>query len=207
MVNDTSVLLDGPIPGANYTSNPKNYPWHRPPEITNLDDAIEASVERLTEKEAVFGLLSLISNGMTVAAATDVFVTSGIGAGKWTPDFAILLAGPVARIIKMLCDGYGVEYRMGIEENEKALPTPVGLAKVKEIEAKKAEKIGEEVAGKVSDLQEEADIISSEEPAQPTGGLMGARPEEMSAPASAEEQSSMLGYGGEDEQEDEEVMA
>lgn len=204
MVNDNSVLLDGPIPGANYTSDTKNYPWHRPPEITNLDEAIEASVERLTEKEAVFGLLSLIQNGMSVATATDVFVTSGIGAGKWTPDFAILLAGPVARIIKMLCDGYGVDYRMGIEEDERKLPTPVGLAKLKEIESKKAEEVGAEVAAKVSDVQEEAQVIS--EP--PTGGLMGANPEEMSAPASPEEQDSMLGYGDEGLDEDEEeVMA
>lgn len=204
MVNDNSVLLDGPIPGANYTSDTKNYPWHRPPEITNLDEAIEASVERLTEKEAVFGLLSLIQNGMSVATATDVFVTSGIGSGKWTPDFAILLAGPVARIIKMLCDGYGVDYRMGIEEDERKLPTPAGLAKLKEIESKKAEEVGAEVAAKVSDVQEEAQVIS--EP--PTGGLMGANPEEMGAPASLEEQDSMLGYGDEglDEYE-EEVMA
>lgn len=205
-MNDNSVLLDGPIPGSNYTSNTKNYPWHRPPEITNLDDAIEASVERLTEKEAVFGLLSLIQNGMTVAAATDVFVTSGIGAGKWTPDFAILLAGPVARIIKMLADGYGIEYRMGIEEDERRLPTPASLAKIKEIQASKAQKVGEEVAGKVADVQSEADIIA--EPTTPTGGLMGATPEELAQPAGAEEQDSMLGYGPEEQpMDDEEVMA
>jgi len=210
MLNDKSVLVDGPIPGANYTSDTKNYPWHRPPEITDLDTAIEVSVAQLTEKKAVFGLLSMIQNGMSIAAATDIFVTSGIGAGKWTPDFAILMAGPVARIMKMLADGYGIEYRMGIEEDERSLPTPVGLKKLKEIEMAKAESVGEKVAEQAMDVQAEAeDVVSSEEPSAPVGGLMGATPEEMIGnTASQDEQDSMLGYGPTDEDTtDEEVMA
>lgn len=206
---DKSVLLDGPIPGANYTSDTKNYPWHRPPDITNMDEAIEAAVTKLTEKEATFGLLSMMANGMTLAQATDIFVTSGIARGKWTPDFAILLAGPVARIIKMLADGYGIEYRTGIEENEKALPSPVGMKKMMELDRAKVEKVSEEVAGKTSEVQEEADVISEEEPKAPMRGLMGATPEELAGPASADEQDSMLGYGPDEDQsmDDEEVLA
>lgn len=210
-MNDKSILLDAPIPGANYTSNTKNYPWHRPPDITNFDEAIEVSVAKLTDKEATFGILSMMANGMTLAQATDIFVTSGIAKGKWTPDFAILLAGPVARIIKMLADGYGIEYRTGIEENPSTLPSPVGLKKMMEIDEKKAEKVGAEVASKVEDIQEEAeDTVES-----PSTGLMGISMADTlanEAPASEEEQSSMLGYGEDEDdlepmQDDEEVLA
>ena len=27
----------GPIPGENFTSDERNYPWHRPPEYTDTD--------------------------------------------------------------------------------------------------------------------------------------------------------------------------
>ena len=27
----------GPIPGENFTSDERNYPWHRPPEYTDMD--------------------------------------------------------------------------------------------------------------------------------------------------------------------------
>ena len=37
----TEPEFDGPIPGENFTSETKNYPWHRPPEITDYDEALE----------------------------------------------------------------------------------------------------------------------------------------------------------------------
>lgn len=197
MLKDKSVLLDGPIPGANYTSDTKNYPWHRPPDFTNLDDAIEDSVKKLTRKKSVFGLISMMQNGMTLAAATDTFVTAGIAKGKWTPDFAILIAGPIARIIKMLADGYGIEYKTGLEYEDASLTTGTMLGAMLEVTEEKSEDVGAEVASKLEDIQEEADALP-----ESTGGLMGATPEMLAQPAGQEEQDSMLGYGPEDDQEE-----
>lgn len=109
------MKLSGPIPGENYTSNTKNYPWHRPPEYTDLDKAIEASAKQLMSEEGSVGLLSLIHAGMDLATLTDMFVTSGIGAGKWTPDFALLLAGPVSHIMYLMCKAEGIDCDLGIE--------------------------------------------------------------------------------------------
>ena len=198
-MKDKSLLLDGPIPGANYTSDTRNYPWHRPPEYTTLDDCIEHSVKRLTKKEGVFGILSMLANGVTVAALTDIFVTSGISKGKWTPDFAILLAGPVARIIKMLADGYGIEYRTGIEENDDRLPTEVGVKAM--IDKDRAAMVGADVAGATEEIQDEAEDIISEEDSAPTG-LMGISMDAEEEPADEEEQNSMLGYGADETEED-----
>ena len=33
-----------PIPGANYTSDTRNYPWHRPSDITTYDEAVSVLV-------------------------------------------------------------------------------------------------------------------------------------------------------------------
>ena len=30
--------LDAPIAGANYAADTRNYPWHRPPDITEYDE-------------------------------------------------------------------------------------------------------------------------------------------------------------------------
>jgi hypothetical protein len=113
-----SRAIDGPIPGENYTSDTRNYPWHRPPELTDIDAALDVCAKRLTQKKSAMGILTLLEAGATVTAVTDMFLTSGIGAGKWTPDFAILMAGPVARMIELLAKGAEIEYRMGIEDNE-----------------------------------------------------------------------------------------
>lgn len=112
------MKLTGPIPGENFTSDTKNYPWHRPPEYNDLDKAIDGVAKKLLSEESATGILSMVQAGMTIAALTDTFLTSGIGAGKWTPDFALLLAGPTSHIMCLMCEGYGIEYDLGLEEKK-----------------------------------------------------------------------------------------
>lgn len=109
------ILPEAPIPGENYTSDTKNYPWHRPPEITEMDKAIEASIKQLSTTKGAYGLLNSLQAGVTVVQAADMFVTSGIGMGKWTPDFAILLAGPVARMMEIMAKDAGIKYSLGLD--------------------------------------------------------------------------------------------
>lgn len=106
---------NGPIPGENFTSDTKNYPWHRPPEITNLDQGIELAAKQLMDEEKSHGLLTMMQMGTPLNILTDIFVTSGIGAGKWTPDFAILLAGPVSHIMMLMAKAEGIEPDLGID--------------------------------------------------------------------------------------------
>jgi hypothetical protein len=106
---------NGPIPGENYTSDTKNYPWHRPPEVTSLDQGISLSAKQLMDEEKSSGLLTMMQMGTPLSLLTDMFVTSGIGAGKWTPDFAILLAGPVSHIMMLMAKAHGIEPDLGID--------------------------------------------------------------------------------------------
>lgn len=106
---------NGPIPGENYTSDTKNYPWHRPPEITNFDQGIELAAKQLMDEEKSSGLVTMMQMGTPISMLTDIFVTSGIGSGKWTPDFAILLSGPVSHIMMLMAKAEGFEPDLGIE--------------------------------------------------------------------------------------------
>ena len=58
--------FDGPIPGENYTSDTKNYPWHRPPEYDDLDKAIEYIGKRLTNQEYAVGVLTMLEAGIPI---------------------------------------------------------------------------------------------------------------------------------------------
>lgn len=114
--------MDGPIPGENFTSDTRNYSWHRPPDYTDMNDAVDFCITHLTKKQPAFGVLAALEAGVTVAQATRAIVISGIADGKWTPDFAILLAGPVARIVQTIANGYGIKAELGIDP-DKDLPT------------------------------------------------------------------------------------
>lgn len=159
-------LFDGPIPGANYTSDTKNYPWHRPPEITDMDEAIEWSWKKLTDEDAYVGLLTMFQRGMTVLQAADMFVLGAVGKGKWTVDMAALIAGPIAHIMYLMAKGYGIDVKLGIDKKKK----PMTKSFYKALDAQS--KIDEEKAQSVID---KIDVVKIQENAkkQQTGGLAG----------------------------------
>lgn len=173
--------LSGPIPGENYTSDTRNYPWHRPPEHTNLDKAIEDIGKKLMEPNASVGLLTMLEGGMDVATLTSTFLMSGIGAGKWTPDMALLLAGPTSHIICLMAKGYDIEYDLGVDDKIKT-KTSAYFNGFKKVEKKLAKEAVDSV---------DLDVVKAKAAEKPAAsGMMGAPAPKEVAPS----QNEMLGY-------------
>lgn len=114
-------LFEGPIPGENYTSDTKNYAWHRPPQFTDLDQAIEAIARKVMSEPLCFNIITMLEIGVPVVSIAGIIAMQGIGAGKWTPDYAILLAGPICHIIMIMAETYGVKYKTGLDKNYKIM--------------------------------------------------------------------------------------
>jgi hypothetical protein len=157
---------DGPIPGENFTSNTKNYPWHRPPDITNMDKAVELFLDKVVrDKKRGPGVITLLNMGVPISTVTSIFVKQGIMGGKWTTDYAILVAGPIARIIEMMAKGAGIEYITGWED-ENTAPTMSYFDKLNNPEPMDSQSILQEAQS----LPEPE--VSPAEGAPETGGLL-----------------------------------
>lgn len=154
-------MLNGPIPGENFTSNTKNQAWHRPPEFNDLNKAMDAIGQRLLKRKSAKGILSFLENGVPVATITQMFLMSGVGAGKWTVDFALLLAGPTARLIELMAKGYDVEYSMGIEEDDNPVPTKAFFSGLKSVNSGKVDSAVKEASTEFDALKEEVSQESS----------------------------------------------
>jgi hypothetical protein len=183
---EQDIMFDAPIPGENYTSDTKNYPWHRPPEIDDLDAGIEYSMNALLDDEDMFfQYMAYLDSGLSIVTTTDIFVTMGIANGKWTPDFALLLAGPVSRILEIMSKAYGINAELGLESG-KIPPTGVFKKAARDGTLMPREEVREEV-------EEALDLPPS------TGGMTGlGAPADMMMAAPEDEQMAMLGYGPED---------
>jgi len=188
--------FDGPIPGENFTSDTKNYPWHRPPQHTELDDAIEDAYKTLLEKNASVSIITPLELAVPAVQIADMFCTSGIGKAKWTVDFALLMAGPVTHIIYLMGKSYGVSVDLGIDDGFKA-PTTAFFKEVKQVDRIKAVKSAlgipiEQIKSLAGDQDAPKDVSkdSSSMPPKSSGGFMGEKP------AAAEEQSSFMNSMG-----------
>jgi len=175
-------VFEGPIPGANFTSDERNWPWHRAPDITDTDEALEFIAYEMTDTPKGFRYMNMIESGVTIATVTDIIVTLGIGNGKWTPDFALLLAGPTARFLEIMAKSYNIDnYDLGID-NVQPEPTAAFYRDMQGLQEEKKK----EMAADIEQESEEAGIM---------------------APSSDEEQQMMLGYAADEEpaQDEEEV--
>lgn len=112
------TVNSGPIPGANMTSDTKNYPWRQPPKYANVNDAMDFLADKLTKFKVANGLLSMIEIGLPVYKVAQLVLMQGVGGGFWTVDFALLLAGPTTRMIELICIGFDVKYDLGIADDE-----------------------------------------------------------------------------------------
>ena len=170
--SDIEAKFDGPIPGENYTSDTRNYPWHRPPDLTDYDEIVEHILETISDEYVMPAVMSTLAAGATLASVVDYLLLTNIGKGKFPIDMGILVAGPVARYLQIMADDFGVDYDMGLDDE--FAPMPINLVK--------AIKEAEETKGI------EFEPTSEPDPIEETGLGMAA------GPAPIEEQDAMLGY-------------
>lgn len=108
----------GPIPGENYTSDRQNYPWHQPPEFSNVHDALDKMSVKLTDPKTARNILAFAEGGFPLVRIAQMIIMEGISQGKWTVDMGLLLAGPFTKIFEIMCDSYDIEYDIGITEED-----------------------------------------------------------------------------------------
>ena len=177
-------MFDAPIAGENFTSDTRNYPWHRPPEITDYDDGVDYIIEKLGEKEQAELTYSMLEIGLPITTVVSSMLMQGISKGKFPIDIAILIAGPLARYIEIIAKKNDIKYEMGIEEKNRQPITPTSL----------------KMALGIFEEDEDEEVELPEESPEGAEGFM-APPMDMDGSASPEEQASMLGQIEEDEEE------
>jgi hypothetical protein len=180
------MKIDAPVPGANLLADTRNYPWHRPPDITDYDEAVSYMISRISQEEQAELVYSLLQIDTTVTTVVSGLLMQSIAKGKIPIDLAILISGPVARYIEVLAQTNGYKYDMGTDTSDRVKITPTLL--------KMAMGIVDEDDEEMEDTPEE--VVS----AIPEGGLMGAPTDADKMTASDEEQASMLGMGADSEE-------
>lgn len=175
--------FDGPIPGENYTADTRNYPWHRPPQHTGYDESIDAMINRLNSDKEGELIYSLIELEVPVYIIVSNFLMRHIMRGFIPIDMAILMAGPIARMVEIIGKNNGQSPDMTTEDPRRMTITPTLL----KLQAGGIES--------VMDLPKDEQAEPEEEP-----GLMAAAPEDIVDVAPEDVQAQMLGMTGDEEE-------
>jgi len=132
-------MRDAPIPGESLTSPPKNYPWERPPEITDPEQVIQMHLIRLQDKDRMESVLDALEFGaIDLYSLVKGLMRSAVANGIHTIDTGLIAAPVVHEYIKRTADAVGIDYDEGIESEERS---EVESQRVSAMAQKKLEKM------------------------------------------------------------------
>ena len=105
-------------PGHSLTEDNSKWPWGRPPEMADPDDALDALVDRLTEPRRKKEMMKLLMVGVSVEVIVEGIIFTAFRDGRFTPDVGLLLKGPLGILIADMAEEENVPYRLFENDNE-----------------------------------------------------------------------------------------
>lgn len=109
-------MFNAPIPGESLTTAPKQYPWERPPEFVDPEDAIQFYLNKLVDPSRMEGLMDALELGMTVKDTIEGLLRMGVANGLHTIDVSFIIAPVLHEFVVGFAQELGVDYDEGFED-------------------------------------------------------------------------------------------
>lgn len=112
-------MFSGPIPGQSLTTEPKGFPWERPPEINDPEEAIQYHLARISEPEALESILDIIEiDDLDLKTITNGIMRGAVAKGLHSVDVALIISPVIHEFIKQGAIAFGLNPDDGFEDKE-----------------------------------------------------------------------------------------
>lgn len=160
--------INGPIPGQSLTKEPRNYPWERPPETSDPDQAIVHHLTRLSQPKLIDSILDGVSNGLPVSLLTDLMLTGAVAKGIHNIDISLMIAPVVHDYIVNLLEEEDVDFKEffdedGDEDRRKNMAVTQAISGVKETMNMPEEESMEDMSEDMSEEKPKRGLMAREE--------------------------------------------
>ena len=140
-----SIIFSAPIPGQSLTTEPKNMPFERPPQITDPIEALDMHIENITNQDALEDVFYFLEEGLTLTALVEGILRSAVMEGIHSIDVSLIVAPVLHEYIKGMAIQSDVEFDEGFDnpEAKKALTYSRDRSRANKILAKLRKEDGE----------------------------------------------------------------
>lgn len=155
-------VFSAPIPGQSLTDEPKNYPWERPPEITDPREAIKFHIDGINRPEALDNIIEMVQIGVPLNAIAETALTTAQMEGIHSVDVSLIIKDVVKEELISIAEEAGIDYLTGDEPSE----IDIKEKEEQQVLALLRKKIGaaDEMDAGVEMMQQTADMMEEEEP-------------------------------------------
>ena len=123
----TEAALMAAVPGQSLTDYPKNYPWERPPEITDPNDAIKFHIDRIADEDVIDNVLDLLEFGIHAKTLSESMMTAAVGSGIHSIDVSLIIEPIVRDFMMKAADMAGVNYKETFKPDEMTMAERASL--------------------------------------------------------------------------------
>lgn len=120
--------LQGPIPGMSLTVEPGSRPWENPPMFVTTEEAITFYTEQILDPDTEDYIVNALTKDISVEAAANQIISSGVMNGMHTIDVAFLIDPVVRELIMYVADMAGIDYIESYDKKSKEQRIPRALA-------------------------------------------------------------------------------
>lgn len=105
-------------PGHSLTGPPGKWPWERPPQFANPDDAIDFVINKIDNEKTKDKFSKLMLAGITVEELVSQISFKGFTNGFFNPDVAELIKPALAVYMLGVADENGLEPKIFVNDEE-----------------------------------------------------------------------------------------
>tara|TARA_X000001382_G_scaffold17070_1_gene10697 strand:+ start:66 stop:635 length:570 start_codon:yes stop_codon:yes gene_type:complete len=85
------VTFDAPIPGQSLTTEPKGFPWERPPQIDKPEEALTFYINNMSKDEVLDDIFTALDEGFPLDLLVKSILTNGVMEGIHSIDISLLV--------------------------------------------------------------------------------------------------------------------
>lgn len=108
-LNFREEQFNGPIPGESMTIEPGKYPFDRPPQTTNAEEAINILFKSMSRPSATNKILDAMDEGVPIDSISNVLVQSMMGEGVIPVQLMPIITPSVLAILVHMAQKAGVK--------------------------------------------------------------------------------------------------
>ena len=169
------LTFERPIPGQSLTTEPKNAPYERPPEIVDPIEAIDVHIDNLLKPGAMEDVLYFLEYGVDLVTLIQGILRSAVMEGMHSIDVSLIIAPVLHEYIKGFAEAADLDYDEGFEneQQKKALSYRRDVDRAKKMLEELRKQEGEEIPTTMEEMTEEPEMepeVEEEEPVKT--GLM-----------------------------------
>ena len=111
-------IFDAPIPGSSLTKEVGASPVKNPPQYTTVDEAIEFYVKQMSTEQFSNQVADVLEMGVPITSLVNIIQMHSVMEGRHTLDVSVMLMPILMEMIALVGDMHGVEYDMGIDDED-----------------------------------------------------------------------------------------